>query len=145
MLVREAVLHCAGVPTGWKWRESNVAQFKEIKRWHVEENGWKDIGYHYVICADGEIIPGRPLEQVGAHVMRHNYGKLGILMIERYKITHIGQFSDWFMPIQKRSVRLLCTRHEIRDVTGHNYYANKLCPGFKVRAEDFAGWSMSQI
>ena len=39
-----------------------------IRKWHVEGNGWSDIGYHYFIKKDGEVMyfwlkarrPGRP-------------------------------------------------------------------------------------
>ena len=38
-----------------------------IRKWHVERNGWADIGYHHICLADGRIVPGRPFSQRGAH------------------------------------------------------------------------------
>ena len=32
--------------------------FKQIYRWHTIENGWSDIGYHFVITEDGNKIIG---------------------------------------------------------------------------------------
>ena len=34
----------------------------------VEGNGWRDIGYHWVIRKDGRVEAGRPLDQLGAHL-----------------------------------------------------------------------------
>jgi hypothetical protein len=60
----------AGKPTSEK-----VA---EVRRWHVQDRGWKDIGYHFLIDRDGTVAKGRPVEQVGAHTMDHNVGSIGI-------------------------------------------------------------------
>jgi len=140
VLVREAVLHCAAVPSGWYYNRTEQEAFDEIKRWHIEK-GWKNIGYHYVIHPSGHVMSGRPLDEVGAHVIGHNYGKLAILMIELSKIDRIGKFSDFFSVRQKESVRRLCGLHQIKIISGHNNYAPKLCPGFNVRADDFLGYS----
>ena len=40
----------------------------EIRKWHIEERGWTDIGYHYVIRRTGAVETGRPGTDVGAHV-----------------------------------------------------------------------------
>jgi hypothetical protein len=49
-----------------------------IRHWHVSENGWADIGYHFVIEGDARIRQGRSIDTVGAHVRGHNMGTLGI-------------------------------------------------------------------
>ena len=51
---------------------------KQIHRWHTIERGWSDIGYHFVITADGTINECRPLEQVGAHAKNFNKHSIGI-------------------------------------------------------------------
>lgn len=40
---------------------------QDIWRVHVVENGWNDVGYHYLIRKDGDIQKGRPEKYVGAH------------------------------------------------------------------------------
>ncbi|MDE0457555.1 MAG: hypothetical protein OXI15_09710 [Chromatiales bacterium] len=37
-----------------------------IRRWHVDDNGWDDVGYHYFIRRDGMLESGRPLEKTPA-------------------------------------------------------------------------------
>lgn len=138
----EAVLHCAAVPNGWWYRRTNDEMFDTIKKWHTDPkphgNGWSDIGYHYVVMPDGSIYDGRSETRWGAHVLGYNVGRLGILMIERGKVDRIGKFHDYFNEKQLASVRRLVRGHpSIKKVTGHNDYAPKLCPGFKVRSADF--------
>lgn len=137
----EIVLHCAAVPTGWYFRLSNQEMFNLIRSWHTMEppkgRGWRNIGYHYVIALDGQTMTGRPADEVGAHVMGHNRGKLGVLLIERGKIDRIGKFYDYFSEKQRDAVRSLARSYGITKITGHNDYAPKLCPGFKVQQKFF--------
>jgi len=65
----------------------NLKMFKgggwkdEITRWHINERGWRTIGYHIVINPDGEVEYGRPLNRQGAHVAGHNKNNIGICMV----------------------------------------------------------------
>lgn len=54
---------------------------KEIKRWHVEDNGWSDIGYHYIVRRNGEIEKGRPDSIAGAHARGVNSNSIGICWV----------------------------------------------------------------
>ena len=51
--IDKIIIHCSATPEGRDVKTS------EIKRWHVEDNGWRDIGYHFVIELDGSIHKGR--------------------------------------------------------------------------------------
>jgi hypothetical protein len=57
-----------------------------IRHWHVDENGWSDIGYHWIIgnghgIVDGGIVMGRLEKYQGAHIKRNNHDSLGILLM----------------------------------------------------------------
>lgn len=134
--VSEAVLHCAAVPSGWYMKNTDQQMVEHIRAWHIQR-GWKDIGYHYVVPPNGFTLVGRPCDQIGAGVVGHNRGVLHIVMIERSEITRIGKFADYFTPMQRYAVRRLVRQHSITEVRGHNDYAPKLCPGFRVKANDF--------
>lgn len=54
---------------------------EEIREWHVNENKWKDIGYHYVIRRKGKIEEGRPLEIAGSHAYGYNKNSIGICLV----------------------------------------------------------------
>lgn len=39
-----------------------VAPMEEFRRYHVEQLGWADVGFHYYVGIDGSINVGRPME-----------------------------------------------------------------------------------
>mgnify|MGYP003677575917 CR=1 FL=1 len=51
---------------------SAVTTVEKIRKWHVEGNGWSDIGYHFIVHLDGSVHAGRPVERSGAHVRGFN-------------------------------------------------------------------------
>ena len=140
VLVEEAVLHCAAIKSRQFAKMSAFEVFAEVNRWHLTrrppfKNGF---GYHGLFMPDGEFYPGRPYGMIGAHVAGHNSGTLGFLLIESREITEMGTFDDWFTEAQRRAVRRhLAQIDGLKRVRGHNYYAPKLCPGFRVNTEDW--------
>jgi N-acetylmuramoyl-L-alanine amidase len=136
-LVNEVILHCAAVDGDWH-RGKNAAQVKaEIRQWHLAR-GFADFGYHGLFMPDGTFLEGRPFTRIGAHVMERNRGTLGFLMVESRTITGITRFESWFTAAQRKAVtEKIASIPGIKWVTGHNDYANKLCPGFKVKDEDW--------
>lgn len=139
--VHEAILHTAATQGGWHVGKTIEEMTAEIRRWHKDGNGWSDIGYHRVFGPDGAIGVGRPLWRIGAHVMERNRGTIGICMIPVRTHRGIAQFEDYFTEAQRAAVRNyiaeLRSLTEIKWVTGHNDYAPKECPGFKVKTEDW--------
>lgn len=69
------VVHCSDTPA------SMDIGADEIRRWHVNDNGWSDIGYHYVIRRNGIVEYGRPVEKAGAHARGNNKSSIGICLV----------------------------------------------------------------
>lgn len=135
--VREAILHCAAIKAGQFKGMTPFQVFAEINRWH-RQRGFKGFGYHGFFMPDGSFHPGRPYEQIGAHVIGHNTGTLGFLLIESREITRVGQFEDWYTTDQRLSVAAHLREIDgLWKVSGHNDYAPKLCPGFRVHTRDW--------
>lgn len=135
--LREIILHTSDTKPDWMSGSPVDAKVAEIRRWHVNDNGWNDIGYHFVIDRDGTIGMGRPLDVVGAHVKGHNEGTIGICLIGGHGSDANDKFEDHFTPAQDRAVRtmiqdLMDKYPTITKVSGHNEYAAKACPGFRV-------------
>ena len=133
--VGEVVLHCAAINTGQFDGMTPLNVFTEINRWH-RERGFKGFGYHGLIMPNGQYYSGRPFSEIGAHVIGHNQGTLGILLIESRKIKELGCWADYYTRAQAATLKALLegwrTNHGIEKVSGHNDYANKVCPGFQV-------------
>jgi len=128
------ILHCAAINTGQFDKKSKPEVIAEITRWH-KGRGFQTIGYHFVIFPDGEILEGRSIYRDGAHTEGQNSGSLGVLLIEQVKGTKIGRFEDYFSYAQRISVLALRDKYDIQEVSGHNDYANKLCPLFMVNGQ----------
>jgi len=131
------VVHCTATrPEWWKTRTLNQ-KVAEVKRWHVEENGWRDIGYHYLIDRDGKVAKGRHVAQVGAHCRGFNKTSIGIALFGGHGSAETDKFSEHFMPEQddalRRLIKSLQEHHGDMAIIGHNEKAAKACPGFNVQ------------
>lgn len=134
--VKEAILHCAAIQTGQFNGMTAFEVFATVNRWHCER-GWRGFGYHLLVMPDGATVPGRPPGVVGAHTQGHNTGTLGVLLIESRKIDKLATFYDYFQAPQRDVVRRFLAQTGVTIVKGHNDYAPKLCPGFKVVQSDW--------
>lgn len=125
------VVHCTATPAG---RDVSAA---EIRRGHVRERGFSDIGYHYVVRIDGAIESGRRLDRAGAHCEGRNAHSIGVCYVGG--VDSGGRPSDTRTEAQKKSLMALLValrkafpRAKIR---GHRDFANKACPCFDATAE----------
>ena len=130
--INEIIIHCSATEEGKDFKAA------DIKRWHVQGNGWKDIGYHYVIDLDGTVEHGRPIAQVGAHCSGHNSYTIGICYVGGLASDRKTP-KDTRTPEQKIALHALVNglKHafNIKKVSGHNQYSSKACPSFDVRKE----------
>ena len=99
---------------------------KVIRKWHVEERGWRDVGYHYFIRKDGIIQRGRPLDISGAHCAGHNRNSIGICLSGEDNFTDV-QFCSL-----KELIKDLFGVYGRMRVVGHYAYSDKKCPNFDV-------------
>lgn len=98
-----------------------------IRDWHVYENGFRDVGYHYFITKAGDIEIGRDIEEIPAAQKGHNTGSIAICLS--------GLDEDRFTEDQFETLRELCLEiHDAYDgkITfhGHCEVSNKTCPVF---------------
>lgn len=148
--VREACLHTLALPTGWIDGKGGEDALQALWRWHTqgEPHRWRKIGYHRLVMPDGTVLHDngqrlRSLWEVGAGVKGHNRGVAHIAManVRAHDHGRITTFADYFTAAQREAVidylRELSDLTELRKVSGHNDYAPKECPGFKVRTEDW--------
>lgn len=125
------IIHCTATPEGIDFKA------KDIDLWHKEQ-GWKMIGYNYVIDLDGTIEVGRPLTMSGAHCKGWNNRSIGIVYVggvasavdKRGRLVAAKDAKgnpipkDTRTPAQKKSLndlvyKLLDEYSSIKDILGH--------------------------
>jgi hypothetical protein len=75
---RFIVLHHSATADG------ETVNWNAIRKYHMEVNGWKDIGYHFGVEKVGEkyqVMGGRTLKQAGSHAVGFNTSGIGVCMI----------------------------------------------------------------
>jgi len=55
-----------------------------IQNYHMDSNGWADIGYNFLVGEDGNAYEGRGWDRVGAHSPNYNSVAYGVSVIGSY-------------------------------------------------------------
>lgn len=63
---------------------AEARHMRQIQRWHLDR-GWATVGYHFVVSPTGRIFRGRPVDRLGAHVLGHNVGTVGICLMGNFE------------------------------------------------------------
>lgn len=136
--VTEIVVHCSDTRPDWMDNRTFKERFAELRRWHMQDRGWKDIGYHWVIDRTGLVLPGRAESAIGAGVMGHNNGVIHVCLLGGHGSAETDRFADHFTADQDMSLVGMIERirsfTRIARISGHNEWAAKACPGFNVPA-----------
>jgi hypothetical protein len=85
--VTRAIVHHTAGRNGYSQSEV-PGIIRGIQNWHIDGNGWTDIGYNVVIDRFGGVWEGRVggLDKaiVGAHAAGHNSGSVGVSVLGNY-------------------------------------------------------------
>lgn len=108
------------------------AAMRAVERHHVEKNGWKALGYSFVIFASGRIYQGRDWGFVGAHTPGKNSSAHGIAFAingEAHALT--SQAIASFRALVAGGVRAGWVASDW-SIAGHRDYDDTRCPGDRV-------------
>lgn len=122
----KVVLHCSATPDSKK----SIYSVGDIRRWHVYDNGWSDIGYHWYLTRDGVWHKGRSESVKGAHAgASGNLNSIGVC------------YEGTFQPSESQ-IKALCEKYlDLKKRYGISYHhwqphykykASKTCPGFGI-------------
>ncbi|WHH59183.1 peptidoglycan recognition family protein [Petroclostridium sp. X23] len=108
--------------------------FDAIRNYHINTNGWRDIGYHYVVesVANGyKIIPGRAENDDAAHCIGQNTQSIGICLV--------GNFLEQEPPEAQIQtlvylIKDIYSRYGKLPIYGHKDFYATSCPG-KINLE----------
>ncbi|BCS53302.1 peptidoglycan recognition family protein [Geobacter sp. SVR] len=112
-------------------KDGTVSDFEGIKRYHMEEKGWDDIGYHFLIeNMNGtiNICTGRPINKTGAHTVGHN-DCIGVCVVGNFDLAppdeaHMNTLVQLTLALLGQFPYLTPD-----DIHRHSEYAPKSCPG----------------
>ena len=129
--INKIIIHCTATPEG---REVSK---KDLYKWHVEERGWSDIGYHFFIDLNGDVHECRPIERTGAHTKGNNSDSIGIAYaggmtkdMKSAKDTRNDKQKDALVDLL---LQLKDTYGGV--IYGHRDFSSKECPSFDAKKE----------
>jgi hypothetical protein len=115
-------------------REGVEQTVEDITKEHVNHRHFRTIGYHFVVYLDGSIHEGRPIEEVGAHVVGHNKDSIGIAYVGGTDSN--GKPKDTRTEAQKEVLRNkvneLKQMFPSAEVKGHRDYSEDLNKNGKI-------------
>lgn len=113
---------------------------RSIQDYHMDTNGWSDIGYNFLVDVHGRIYEGRGWTAIGAHVENNNTHLIGVCFIGRDgDLTDAAKLAMrwlWEEACRLAGKRLSQTYHSAWNATQ--------CPGNVIRTWVFAGMPVSQ-
>ena len=107
------------------------ADIDAIRRYHIETNGWDEIGYHYLVervKRGVKVEIGRPIAYQGAHCPDINATSIGICLVGNYDLAPPDHEMLDALP---KLVRELMDEYSIppSGIHFHSDYSTKSCPG----------------
>ncbi len=98
---------------------------RSIQRFHMQDRGWADVGYNFLVGSDGTVFEGCGWSRVGAHARNKNSVSIGV--------AYIG---DGRLPVSdevRRSLAWLAQEADRRFGSlrrvGHRDVGSTVCPG----------------
>jgi len=127
------VIHHSATSSGDPWAYA---------RYHVEENGWPGIGYHFVIQKDGKVYQTNKLTTVSYHTSGMNAVSVGICLT--------GQYDQTTPPPAQLGALIGLLRHlrnliGQKPIYGHNQFSLKSCPGENIDVAAIEAEAWGQI
>lgn len=127
--ITRIILHCTA-----GWADQSTDSIKAYWR----SIGWKNVGYHYIINADGSVEQLADESVVTNGVAGYNSNAIHICYkggIEKKNGKLVAK--DTRTPAQKatqeRLVREMKAKYPTATIHGHNEFSSKACPSFNVQ------------
>jgi len=124
-------------------KDSGTVSWGAIRRWHVEHEGWEDIGYHTgieLVYTEYEMFMGRVWDKIGAHTRGQNDKSLGFIFVGNYDLEPPPKK---MLEVGARVIALWMRLFNIpRDnIYRHSDFASyKSCPGTEFDLEELKKW-----
>lgn len=111
-------------------KDGKTVDWDSIKKYHIETNGWDDIGYHAGVERINGVITGltgRPTNMIGGHCKGHN-DTIGICIVGNYDLAPPDDdILKYAAELTASYLRMFAL--PIESVHKHHDYHPKSCPG----------------
>lgn len=108
------------------------ATLREVQRLHREDRMWADIGYHFLVDADGKIYEGRELAARGVHTAGYNTGSAGVCLLGDFRFA-APVAAQWEGMVELG--RWLVAELALSHLAGHRQFNESTqCPGTALLA-----------
>lgn len=122
--VKFIVIHCADT------KSSMDVSVSDLRKWHITERGWSDIGYHHFIKFDGSTHECRNEYYQGAHCKAVNDKSIAICIEGGY--GGINNFTNKQLIALMKLIKAKKAIYKNAAVVGHGHFDKKACPSFDV-------------
>lgn len=129
--VTRVFLHCSA----WDNAAFNgTALVEEINRWHIAQ-GWRGVGYHFLIDKQGHVATGRPLEETpAAQLGPDKMGNVATIAIMTQGLWHFTEASLKTLTVLCKAIDDEYTlNRETVTFHGHCEIDPKPCPVFDYK------------
>lgn len=133
--IAEVFIHHADQPgAGVKSQDQAAAIVRAIQAFHMDQRGWSDIAYHYVIVPNANrfgrawVFAGRDLTTVPAAQLNHNFGTVAICIVQKDP-EPLASNTRW------RAGRIARRIRQAHTLRGHYEVTQTECPGSVIRAQ----------
>ena len=125
---RITIHHEGWTPVWFSDAKSTASRLEQIRKVHVRDRKWGDIGYHFIVDRAGRVWQGRDLKYQGAHVRNNNEHNIGILVLGNFEKQRPTQSQTAALV---KTVNQLLRTHNIRRsrVMTHREIMPTACPG----------------
>ncbi|XP_018526195.1 peptidoglycan recognition protein 5 [Lates calcarifer] len=130
---QRAIIHHTALPSceGLKKCKDHVAS---IQRGHMTDRGFDDIGYNFLVAANGTVFEGRGWGVVGAHTKGNNHDSVGIAFMGNFNNDTPSKEAILSVKQLLQSGVSKGFLHNKFSLFGHRDLGSTECPGNKLYA-----------
>ncbi|XP_065341679.1 peptidoglycan-recognition protein SC2-like [Cloeon dipterum] len=123
------MVHHGGIRSYCTTKEACSRIIRSYQDLHMDDRGWDDIGYSFLIGEDGNIYEGRGWDRIGAHAIKYNTNSIGVCFV--------GDFTDRlpedvalqaFYKLVSCSIKMNFLPNNYT-LLGHRQAKDTMCPG----------------
>ncbi len=137
-VVNQWHVHHTWLPDYSQFNGSNHDVLQEgMKEYHMQNNGWSDIGQHLTLFPDGVFLLGRDLNKTPASVLGWNTGALACEMVGNFDVGHDLMTEAQKLAMYEVSEFLVEQMHLIMRFHRDSPTSYKTCPGSGIDRNNF--------